>query len=75
MREARNRQGHSSTSHKIAIKKESVNQTADKLKWEKEITRELQLKREEHEFSYQENLNAYKAAMDSWKDTHSKFND
>ena len=70
VRELRNRQGYSTTNHKIAIKKESVNQTADKLRWEREIGRELQFKKEEHETNFQENMKSFRLAMDSWKETH-----
>ena len=72
VREIRNRKGYSTTSHRIAIKKESVNQTADKLRWEREIMRELQFKREEHESNFQENMKSFRLAMDAWKDTHNR---
>ena len=72
VRETRNRQGFSSTNHKIVIKKESVNKTADTLRWERDIGREIQFQREEHEATYQENLNQYKKDMDAWKETHNR---
>ena len=73
VRETRSRQGFSSTNLKILIKKESVNQVADRSKWEKELMREINFHREEHEATYQDNLSQYKKAMDTWKETHSKY--
>ena len=73
VRETRSRQGFSSTNYKILIKKESVNNTADRSKWEKELMRELNFRKEEHEATYEKNLSQYKKAMEAWKETHSKY--
>ena len=73
VRETRSRQGFSSTNLKILIIKESVNQVADRSRWEKELMREINFHREEHEATYQDNLSQYKKAMDTWKETHSKY--
>ena len=73
VRETRSRQGFSSTNYKILIKKESVNNTADRSKWEKELMREINFRKEEHEATYEKNLSQYKKAMEAWKETHSKY--
>ena len=73
VRETRSRQGFSSTNYKILIKKESVNNTADRSKWEKELMREINFHKEEHEATYEKNLSQYKKAMEAWKETHSKY--
>ena len=73
IRAVRNQQGYTNTSHKLIIKKESVNVTQDKQKWDLEIKRELQEIKEEFDVSFEEKMKQFETDMDKWKFMHSKY--
>ena len=72
IRAVRNQQGYTNTSHKLIIKKESVNVTQDKQKWDLEIKRELQEIKEEFDVNFEEKMKQFETDMDKWKFMHSK---
>jgi len=61
------------TRNKIFYLQESVNLTADRLNWEREINRQLVEERERHAANKVKALQQYEEDLQAWKEMHSQY--